>query len=108
MAGGPNHDDQARIGDLSDARALAGDAGEIADGWIPTFFSPEHVSEVRPLLEKGAARSGRNLEDFDIAPTVSVFITDEIEMARNMMRPVLSLYIGGMGSREKNFYNALV
>src|SRR5438270_6848045 len=45
-------------------------AGEIADGWIPTLFSPEHVSELRPLLQEGAERSGQSLEGFDIAPTV--------------------------------------
>src|SRR5881227_4133499 len=45
-------------------------AGEIADGWLPIFFSPEHVAEFRALLEQGAGRSGRSLEDFDIAPTV--------------------------------------
>ena len=45
-------------------------AGEIADGWIPTLFSPEHVSELRPLLEEGAARSGKSLDGFDMAPTV--------------------------------------
>ncbi len=53
-------------------------AGEIADGWIPTLFSPEHVSELRPLLEEGAARSGKSLDDFDIAPTVSLCITDDL------------------------------
>src|SRR3954464_15396881 len=54
-------------------------AGEIADGWIPTLFSPEHVAEFRPLLEEGAARAGRSLNGFDIAPTVQVFITDDLE-----------------------------
>jgi len=83
-------------------------AGEIADGWIPTFFSPEHVSHLRELLEEGAARAGRSLEGFDIAPTVNAFVSDDRELARNMMRPVLALYIGGMGSREQNFYNKLV
>jgi F420-dependent oxidoreductase-like protein len=83
-------------------------AGEIADGWIPTLFSPEHVSELRPFLEEGAARSGRTLEGFDIAPTVNVFITDDLEGARNAMRPFVALYVGGMGSRQKNFYNNLV
>jgi F420-dependent oxidoreductase-like protein len=83
-------------------------AGEIADGWIPTFFSPEHVDGLRELLEEGAARSGRSLDGFDIAPTVNSFVSDDIEMARNVMRPVLALYIGGMGSREQNFYNKLV
>ncbi len=83
-------------------------AGEIADGWIPTLFSPEHVSHLRPLLEEGAARSGRSLERFDIAPTVNVLITDDIETARNAMRPFIALYVGGMGSRKQNFYNNLV
>jgi F420-dependent oxidoreductase-like protein len=83
-------------------------AGEIADGWIPTFFSPEHVSELRALLEEGAQRSGRSLDGFDIAPTVNAYISDDRETARNLMRPVLALYIGGMGSRRQNFYNNLV
>jgi F420-dependent oxidoreductase-like protein len=83
-------------------------AGEIADGWIPTFFSPEHVSDLRGLLEQGAARSGRSLDGFDIAPTVNAYVSDDREAARDLMRPVLALYIGGMGSREQNFYNKLV
>ena len=82
--------------------------GEIADGWIPTFFSPEHVAEFRKLLEEGASRGGRTLDDFDMAPTVQVSIDDDMDRARDVMRPILALYVGGMGSREKNFYNALV
>jgi F420-dependent oxidoreductase-like protein len=82
-------------------------AGEIADGWLPAFFSPEHVTELRALLEEGAARTGRSLEHFDIAPSINVFIDDDLELARNVMRPALALYIGGMGSREQNFYNKL-
>ena len=83
-------------------------AGEIADGWIPTLFSPEHVGDLRALLEEGAARAGRSLDGFEIAPTVSSFVSDDISLARNLMRPVLALYIGGMGSRQQNFYNQLV
>jgi F420-dependent oxidoreductase-like protein len=83
-------------------------AGEIADGWIPTLFSPEHVAEFKPLLEEGAARAGRELNGFDIAPSVNVMVTDDLESARNTMRPFIALYVGGMGSREKNFYNQLV
>src|SRR5450755_4548045 len=83
-------------------------AGEIADGWIPTFFSPEHVADFRALLEEGAARSERSLEGFDIAPTVNAYVSDDREAARDLMRPVLALYIGGMGSRDQNFYNQLV
>src|SRR3954449_10782136 len=83
-------------------------AGEIADGWIPTLVSPEHLPELRESLEEGAARAGRSLDEFDIAPTVNVFITDDIEAARDAVRPYIALYVGGMGSRDKNFYNALV
>ncbi len=83
-------------------------AGEVADGWIPTFFSPEHVAEFRTLLQEGADRAGRDLNGFDIAPTVNAYVSDDREMARNLMRPVLALYIGGMGSRKQNFYNNLV
>jgi F420-dependent oxidoreductase-like protein len=83
-------------------------AGEIADGWIPTLFSPEHVSELRPLLQEGADRTGRSLDGFDIAPTVNVFVTDDLQGARDAMRPFIALYVGGMGSRKQNFYNNLV
>src|SRR3954468_18699767 len=85
--------------------------GEIADGWMPTFFSPEHVGEFRELLEEGAARAqnGKRIdaESFDIAPHVMACIDDDVDRARDFMRPVLALYVGGMGSRKKNFYNAL-
>jgi alkanesulfonate monooxygenase SsuD/methylene tetrahydromethanopterin reductase-like flavin-dependent oxidoreductase (luciferase family) len=83
-------------------------AGEIADGWLPVFFSPEHVSRLRMPLQEGAARAGRLLDDFRICPTVNVMISDDVASARDAMRPVLALYIGGMGSREQNFYNRLV
>ncbi|HEY1712223.1 MAG TPA: LLM class F420-dependent oxidoreductase [Solirubrobacteraceae bacterium] len=83
-------------------------AGEIADGWIPTFFSPEFVGHFRELLQEGADRAGRSLDGFQIAPTVSAFVTEDRELGRNMMRPGLALYVGGMGSRKQNFYNNLV
>jgi F420-dependent oxidoreductase-like protein len=83
-------------------------AGEIADGWIPTFFSPAHVAQFRDLLDEGAARSARSLDGFDIAPVVNSYVSDDLELARDVMRPGLALYIGGMGSREQNFYNRLV
>src|SRR3954453_3452639 len=68
---------------------------EVADGWIPTLFSPEHVGEFRPLLEEGFARAGggKGFEDFDIAPTVNVFVTDEVDSARDAMRPYVALYV---------------
>src|SRR5689334_6197688 len=58
-------------------------AGEIADGWLPTFFSPEHVGQFRELLAEGASRAGRTLDDsFDIAPNVSLCIDDDVDRAR--------------------------
>jgi F420-dependent oxidoreductase-like protein len=83
-------------------------AGEIADGWLPTFFSPEYVADFRTLLQEGADRAGRSLDGFEIAPTVQSYVSDDREAARNLMRPGLALYIGGMGSRKQNFYNKLV
>jgi F420-dependent oxidoreductase-like protein len=81
---------------------------EIADGWLPTLFSPEHVSEFRPLLDAGFARGGVGYDAFDIAPTVNVMISDDLDSARDAMRHFVALYVGGMGSRRQNFYNALV
>lgn len=83
-------------------------AGEIADGWLPTFFSPEHVADLRALLQEGADRAGRSLDGFEIVPTVQAHVSDDRASARDLMRPALALYIGGMGSRERNFYNDLV
>jgi F420-dependent oxidoreductase-like protein len=83
-------------------------AGEIADGWLPWFFSPEHVSDFRTLLQEGADRAGRSLAGFDIAPAVHACVSDDWELARNVMRPILALYIGAMGSSKQNFYNRLV
>ena len=83
-------------------------AGEIADGWLPIMFSPEHLNEFLPLLEEGAARVGRSLDGFRVAPSVNFLVSDDENAARDAVRPFLALYIGGMGSREKNFYNQLV
>ena len=84
--------------------------GEIADGVIPTLFSPEHVAVMRDELQIGVDRAGngKTLADIDIAPTVQVYVSDNMEDARNLMRPFIGLYVGGMGSREQNFYNQLV
>jgi len=83
-------------------------AAEIADGWLPVWFSPEHTAELRGPLEEGAARAKRTLDGFRICPTVNVMISDDVNGARDAMRPMLALYVGGMGSREQNFYNRLV
>ena len=83
-------------------------AGEIADGWLPTLFSPEYVADFRGRLEEGAARGGRSLEAFDVAPIVNAYVSDDLERARDVMRPGLALYVGGMGSVDQNFYNRAV
>ena len=83
-------------------------AGEIADGWLPILLAPEHLPELRGLLEEGAARSGRSLDGFDVVASVNVRVDDDLAAARDAMRPFIALYVGGMGSRERNFYNQLV
>lgn len=82
---------------------------EIADGWLPIFFSPRHYNEVyAPHVQEGfAAAGGKSYDRFDIAPTVQVIISDDLEAARNAVKPQLALYIGGMGAKGKNFYNDL-
>jgi F420-dependent oxidoreductase-like protein len=85
-------------------------AAEISDGWLPTLFSPEHVGEFRPLLQEGFDRAGggKGFDDFDIVPTVTAMVSEDRESARDAMRHYVALYVGGMGSRKQNFYNALV
>jgi F420-dependent oxidoreductase-like protein len=84
--------------------------GEIADGVMPIMLAPEHISVIRDELQVGVDRAGggKSLDDVELAPSVQVYVGDDFEAARDLMRPFLALYIGGMGSREKNFYNQLV
>ena len=82
--------------------------GEVADGWIPTLFSPDHLDLFRPQLEAGARAAGRSLDSLEIAPYVPVLIDDDRSGARDAIRPWVALYVGGMGSRAKNFYNEVV
>jgi len=80
-------------------------AAEIADGWLPIFFAPEQYDAVfKSHVEAGLARAGKTIDQFDIAPTVSVVINDNLDICYNMLRPMLALYVGGMGARGKNFY----
>jgi F420-dependent oxidoreductase-like protein len=83
---------------------------EIADGWLPIFYSPERYDEFfKEHLEAGFAKAGngKSLANFDIAPTVYVAMDDDLQMAYNMLRPMLALYVGGMGAKGKNFYHDL-
>ncbi len=83
---------------------------EIADGWLPIFFSPDHYDNAyKARVEAGFAKSGngKSLANFDIAPSVSVVVGDDVDACRNMIKPILALYVGGMGARGKNFYHDL-
>ena len=83
---------------------------EIADGWLPIFFAPAHYDTAyAPAVNAGLVRAGagKSRDQFDIAPSVTVVIEDELELAYNQLKPVLALYIGGMGAKGKNFYHDL-
>ena len=83
-------------------------AAELADGWLPIFFSPDRFAEVhRPSLEAGFAVRGGRPADWEVAPLVPVVLSDDVGAARSFLKPLLALYIGGMGARGKNFYNRL-
>jgi len=84
-------------------------AGEIADGWLPVFLSPKRMNEFRESLDAGFAKrtDDKSFDDFDIAPTVSVVMGDDVKACRDKVRPNIALYVGGMGARGKNFYNDL-
>jgi F420-dependent oxidoreductase-like protein len=81
---------------------------EIADGWLPIFFSPERGMKIyRDGIEAGFAKAGKGWADFDIAANPTVILTDDVQGGIDMIKPMLALYIGGMGARGKNFYNDL-
>jgi F420-dependent oxidoreductase-like protein len=82
-------------------------AGEIADGWLALFFSPEQASTSLDHIRAGREGAGKSMDDFDILPTVPVVVGDDLEECAQMVRAYTALYVGGMGSRKQNFYNAL-
>lgn len=85
-------------------------AGEVADGVFPMMMDPDRFDSVYlPHLQEGfdLAGGGKSLADFAVVPTVSVMINDDINAARRAVKPGLALYIGGMGARDRNFYNDL-
>jgi F420-dependent oxidoreductase-like protein len=82
--------------------------GEIADGWLAIFFSPEYGDELLASIRTGQARSGRDGSAFDVSATVPVSLGDDLEACADPIRGYAALYVGGMGSRQQNFYNALV
>jgi len=82
-------------------------SAEIADGVFPIWMNPERFDVLAPWLEEGFARAGagKSLADFDVAPLVYVVLGNDLEQCRQPVREYFALYIGGMGPREKNFYN---
>jgi len=82
-------------------------AGEIADGWLAIFLSPQHAGEWLAHVRAGRAKVGKDLAGFDVVPTVPVVFGDDVTACAEPLRGYAALYIGGMGSREQNFYNQL-
>lgn len=83
---------------------------ELADGWLPMWFSPYHPETFRPALEEGFRRAGngKSMKDFDIAASCTVMIDNDLPACFARMKPNLALYVGGMGARDKNFHNEAV
>lgn len=81
-------------------------AAEIADGWFPIFYAPKHEELYAPHLEEGFARptARRTPDEFEVLATVNVSIDDDLGAAYDRMRPILALYVGGMGAQEMNFH----
>ncbi|MBR7742269.1 LLM class F420-dependent oxidoreductase [Phycicoccus sp. BSK3Z-2] len=87
-------------------------AGEVADGWLGIFVSPEHSTDSLDTVREARAAAGKGTPEdpmagFDVVASVPVVVTDDLEQARAAVAPYTALYIGGMGSREQNFYNRL-
>ncbi|MFI1258405.1 LLM class F420-dependent oxidoreductase [Streptomyces netropsis] len=82
--------------------------GEIADGALVVFFAPEHAEETTlGALRAGRAKVGKDLDGFDLVPTVPMAVGDDVNALADLFRPYTALYVGGMGSAKQNFYNKL-
>ncbi|MYW05169.1 LLM class F420-dependent oxidoreductase [Streptomyces sp. SID3343] len=82
-------------------------AGEIADGWLGVFYAPEHSEVSLAHIRAGREKAGLTIADFDVVPTVPLVVSDDPKLAADQVRGYAALYVGGMGSREQNFYNRL-
>jgi F420-dependent oxidoreductase-like protein len=81
--------------------------GEIADGWLAIFFSPENSEEIMAPLRAGRAKAGLTMDGFDVVPTVPVVLGNDPVACADPVRFYSALYVGGMGSKDRNFYNQL-
>ena len=88
------------------AKSVATSA-EIADGFFPIWLNPERFDLFKGPIEEGLAKAGggKSLENYDVAPFVNITMGDNVESCRKPTKMFLALYIGGMGARNKNFYN---
>jgi F420-dependent oxidoreductase-like protein len=79
---------------------------ELCDGWLAMLFSPEHEDLYRGPLQEGFAREGarRSAEDFEVAATVPLIVSDDLDAAIDALRPFYALYFGGMGAKGANFH----
>ena len=82
-------------------------AAELADGFFPVWMNPDRYNLFASAIDAGlaAAGNGRSRADFDVAPFVRVRMGDDLQTCRKPIKQELALYIGGMGARDKNFYN---
>ena len=83
-------------------------AAEIADGWMPYLYAPEHADVFADALEEGWKRGARDSASLDVAPVVAVAFGDDVDACRDELRPHFARYVGGMGSRDANFYKDAV
>ena len=81
--------------------------GEIADGWLAIFLSTDYVGEQLALISAGRAKAGKDLAGFDVVASVPLLIGEDIRALAEPVRGYAALYIGGMGSKDVNFYNQL-
>src|SRR5262249_54425039 len=89
------------------APASVRNSAEVADGFFPIYFNPDRFDVYEANLNAGFAKAGgsKSLESYDICPFVPLSVNDDLELARLPIKQNMALYIGGMGAREKNFYN---
>jgi F420-dependent oxidoreductase-like protein len=83
-------------------------SAELCDGFFPIWMNPERFDVFKEPVEAGLRKAGpeKTLANFDVAPFVTVIVGDDLENCRRPVKFMLALYIGGMGARGKNFYNA--
>ncbi len=81
-------------------------AAEIADGWFPIFFAPRAMASFEDCLDEGFARPGarRSRDDFEVLALAPVIVNDDVEAAADAYRPIIALYVGGMGAKSMNFH----